>query len=88
MTHTLVPVTRRRLPALFAVMLALAASPGSAHEQVVGGMRIKHPYAVEPQDATRDVPVFMTIVTGAQADRLVGARSPFAKKPASQGVAG
>lgn len=60
-------------------MLALAASTVSAHQFETGDIKIKHPYTIETTDASADVAVYMTIVTGVQPDRLIGLRSAFAK---------
>lgn len=61
-------------------LAAAAASPAAAHEVEAAGLKIVHPWTLEPQQGATTVVVSMTIHnTGAEAERLVSAASAFAK---------
>ena len=60
------------------IALALGCGMASAHEIIAGDLDIRHPYAIEPTDASKDVSVYMVIRNDGDGDTLVAARSPFA----------
>lgn len=70
--------SRTMLVAVAAVLAPLA--PCHAHDLKAGNLKIVHPWALEPQQDATTVVVSMTIHnTGAVAERLLSASSPFAK---------
>ena len=70
-----------RVFGIWCVCTAVLAATAAAHEIIAKDLQIVHPYTTEPgEPAQTTTPVYMVIRnTGAQADRLLSARSPFAK---------
>ena len=69
----------RMLAATLAVAAPMVLAPvAMAHEVEAGGLKIVHPWTYEPAEGAKSAVVSMTIHnTGALADRLLAAASPF-----------
>lgn len=67
------------LAATLAVTAPIVMAPvAMAHEVEAGGLKIVHPWTFEPAEGAKSAVVSMTIHnTGARAERLLAAASPF-----------